>query len=79
MVINVYPYEGYVIPGDDPVVPADVNGDGTLNVTDVTLLVDILLGAATIEDGMTPDVNGDGDLNITDLTSLIDMLLGANQ
>ena len=79
MVINVYPYDGYVIPGDDPVVPADVNGDGTLNVTDVTLLVDILLGAATIEDGMAPDVNGDGDLNITDLTSLIDMLLGANQ
>ena len=79
MVVNVYPYDGYVIPGDDPVVPADVNGDGTLNVTDVTLLVDILLGAATIEDGMTPDVNGDGDLNITDLTSLIDMLLGANQ
>ena len=79
MVINVYPYDGYVIPGDEPVVPADVNGDGILNVTDVTLLVDILLGAATIEDGMTPDVNGDGDLNITDLTSLIDMLLGANQ
>ena len=75
MMINLFPYEGYVIPGDDTDVPGDVNGDGIVNVGDVTLLIDIMLGSATIEDYMTPDVNGDDDVNISDLTTLIDLML----
>ena len=50
----------------------DVNDDGLLNVTDVTLLI-----AIVINDGeyvAAADINGDGELNVTDVTLLISML-----
>lgn len=54
----------------------DVNGDGEVNIIDVTDIIDILLGvqvdAATLS---RSDVNGDGVTNITDVTDLIDMIL----
>ena len=50
----------------------DVNDDGLLNITDVTLLI-----AIVINDGeylAAADINGDGELNVTDVTLLISML-----
>jgi surface protein len=51
----------------------DVDGDGNINITDVTVLIDCLLS------GMTPpaaaDCDQDGNVNITDVTVLIDYLL----
>ena len=82
MVVDLYPYEGYVspnAPGSEPEVKTgDVNGDGEVNISDVTDLIDLLLqGGAT---DTKADVNGDGDVNISDVTDLIDMLLqGKNQ
>ena len=56
----------------------DVNHDGSVNIADVTTLIDMLLsgdnGACTI----CADVNGDESVNIADVTALIDMLLGGN-
>ena len=52
----------------------DVNLDGTVSISDVTQLIDILLSGAT--SGPTADVNADGGVNISDVTQLIDMLLG---
>ena len=54
----------------------DVNGDGTVNISDVTYLIDLLLS-----NGDAPaaaDVNGDSSINISDVTYLIDMLLSGN-
>ena len=62
----------YTIPGT--VVPGDVNGDGTVSISDVTSLIDILLGGTTSP--AAADVNVDGTVSISDVTSLIDMLLG---
>ena len=53
----------------------DVNGDGNVNISDVTALIDILLAGTTPPAGS--DVNGDGNVNIADVTALIDMLLGS--
>lgn len=56
----------------------DVNADGTVNISDVTALVDLLLGSET---GIAPtlaDVNLDGGVTITDVTVLIDRLMGNN-
>ena len=57
----------------------DANGDGELTVSDVTVLIDYLLG----ENSGTcfsanADYNGDGDVTIKDLTDFIDMLLTSN-
>jgi len=51
----------------------DVNGDGSVDINDVTDLIDTLL----IGDTYYPnaDVNGDEEMNINDVTKLIDILL----
>lgn len=57
----------------------DNDGDGVLNVKDVSDLIDLILaGTASIEDYPAADVNGDGNINVADMTSLIDMLLSSN-
>ena len=53
----------------------DVNHDGILNVTDVTTLIDFMLGNDQCCE-ICGDMNEDGLLNITDVTDLIDLLLG---
>ena len=55
----------------------DVNGDGTVNITDVTLLISAVLSSdysAIIE--QAADMNGDGAVNITDVTLLISNVMG---
>ncbi len=56
-------------------VAGDVNGDGKINVTDVTTLVNMILGVIpkNLENG---DINGDGKLNVTDVTALVNIILG---
>ena len=52
----------------------DVNGDGSVNISDVTTLIDLLLGGGTISNPAA-DCNQDSSVNISDVTSLIDYLL----
>ena len=54
-------------------VRGDVNGDGNVNVTDVTTLIHQLLTGATSP--ASADCNQDGRINITDVTGLIDYIL----
>ena len=54
----------------------DVNGDGSVNITDVTNLIDLLLSGSTISNSAA-DTNRDGSINITDVTVLIDFLLNS--
>ena len=61
----------------------DVNKDGNVNISDVTALIDALLGgnSAVETDNYSPansDVNEDGGVNISDVTALIDKLLSGN-
>ena len=51
----------------------DINGDGKVDVSDVTTLVGYIL------DGETPqncDLDGDGSVNVTDVTTLVNLILG---
>ena len=57
--------------------PGDVDGDGIVNITDVTTLIDYLLSGGTVNESGA-DVDGDGIINITDITELIDKLLNGN-
>jgi hypothetical protein len=55
----------------------DVNSDGSLTISDVTTLIDMLLGGDATSNEAA-DVNKDGNVNIADVTILIDMLLSGN-
>ncbi len=53
----------------------DINGDGKVNIGDVTALINLLLsGDGEVGNGVV-DVNADGALNISDVTALINHLL----
>ena len=52
----------------------DIDGDGEINVGDVTALINKLLSAASFDDDVC-DINGDDEVNVTDVTSLINMIL----
>ena len=52
----------------------DIDGDGEINVGDVTAHINKLLNAASYDDAVC-DINGDGEVNVTDVTSLINMIL----
>lgn len=54
----------------------DVNDDGGVSISDVTVLIDFLLGNQDAEFNMTnADVDDDGQISISDVAALIDMLL----
>lgn len=53
----------------------DVNMDGSVGITDVTDLIDYLLGNPTVIDEEAADLSGDHSVGITDVTELIDILL----
>ena len=55
----------------------DINGDGEVNVADVTTLVDYILGKnPTNCNESACDINGDNEINVSDVTSLVDIILG---
>lgn len=54
----------------------DVNGDGQVNVVDVTVLVNHTLGNEVESfDETVADMNDDGKVNIADVTSLVNYIL----
>ncbi len=54
----------------------DVNCDGFVNISDVTALIDVLLGGDVNHSEENADCNNDGKMTISDVTALIDALLG---
>ena len=74
-------YNGSVAKNIDVVIskPAvtrgDVNGDGSVNIADVTTLIDYLLGSTSGVNVSAADCNQDSSVNIADVTALIDYLL----
>ena len=64
--------------GEGPVVTGrgDVNGDGMVSITDVTIMIDYMLGnEPTVFIEENADTYPDGIINIADVTTLIDYLL----
>lgn len=57
----------------ETLVNGDVDGDGKVNISDVTTLIDMLLRGTTAN--ANADIDGDGNVNISDVTTLIDILL----
>ena len=57
-----------------PKATGDINGDGEVNVSDVTALINKILGSSTYSDAVC-DINGDGEINVSDVTALINLIL----
>ena len=71
--------EEYILPSVDPfsLSVGDANGDGEINIADINMLINILLGGfANYDVKQRCDVNYDGELNIADINGIIDILLG---
>ena len=61
------------------VLRGDVNGDGSVTISDVTALIDYLLsGNASGINLSGADCNQDNSVNISDVTALIDYLLAGH-
>ncbi len=56
-----------------PVIPGDINGDGIVNVSDVTELVNVILATAKKNDAC--DVDADGTITVSDVTALVNLII----
>ena len=54
--------------------PGDTNNDNQLNVLDVVILVNMVLGAET-QNFLTADLNNDAQINVQDIVILINLIL----
>jgi PKD repeat protein len=59
--------------------PGDINSDSMLNVLDIVLVVNFILGSDTpsASEFSAADLNSDGILNILDIVTLTNLILGA--
>lgn len=53
----------------------DINGDGSLSIIDVSLLVSHVLGESMIDNPDIADMNGDKEVNITDVMLLVNAIM----
>ena len=53
----------------------DVNHDGVVDLADVTLLINKVLGADATQ-LYNPDVNADGNVDVADVTTLVSLIIG---
>ena len=62
--------------GFDPnaLLPGDINGDGVVDIFDVNIVINIVLGKTESLD--VADVNGDGAVDVTDINAVINIMLG---
>lgn len=72
--LDVYAGLRYVLHIEDK--NGDVNGDGEVNVSDINVVIDIILGGNN--DGDTKrraDVNNDGEVSLSDINMIIDLIV----
>lgn len=66
----------YTAKGGD-LLTGDVDGNGQVNVSDVTALVNMILGTIPM-DQTHADVDGNGQVNVSDVTALVNIILGVS-
>ncbi len=68
-------YSGSIVSPFATNAPGDVNDDGKVNVSDVTALINMIMGITSMDEAGA-DVNGDGKVNVSDVSALINIILG---
>jgi len=54
----------------------DINGDGSVDVSDLNILINVMLGIVDGED-YDGDLNGDGQVDVSDINLLVNSMLGS--
>ena len=76
--IVAYPLSGWK--DVTPFTPGDVNDDGHIDVSDVTALVDQIIGIHVERfNKKAGDLDGDGTFNVGDVTALVSLIVTADQ
>ena len=63
------------VEGEETCVAGDVNSDGDINVIDVVLAVDVILGLFSPEDICAYDFNSDGLINVVDVVQIVQFIV----
>ncbi len=72
-------YDAELTPVNTPSKLGDVNRDGLVNISDVTMLITYLLSGSTGDiDLVAADVTQNNEVNISDVTTLITMIMSGN-
>ena len=56
----------------------DINGDGKVDVTDVNVVVNIILGKDSKDNYPNADTDGNGTVDVTDVNAVVNIILGKN-
>ena len=60
-------------------IPGDANGDGLVNVSDIVITVNYIMGnPAPNFNKDAADLNGDGDINVTDIVKMVNIIMEAS-
>ena len=57
-------------------IPGDVNGDGVVNISDVTETINFILGKTGTFNRDAADIDGNDQINVSDVTAIINIILG---
>lgn len=57
-----------------PSLLGDVNSDGTVDVSDINVVINMILGNETID--FVADVNNDGEIDVADVNIIVNIILG---
>lgn len=63
-------------PGLGVIINGDLNHDGIVDVSDVNILIDIVLGNGDEDTSIDPDINSDGSVDVEDVNYLLNFVLG---
>ena len=68
-----------LVENQNPGMAGDANGDGTVDVNDVTTVISYILGKNPNPFNYdNANVNGDAEVNVNDVTLIISIILGTN-
>jgi len=77
MIIGIQPPEGWVRPSDQ--LTGDVNGDGKVDIQDVNIIINILLGTDSADNYPgNANVDGLGGIDVADVNAVVNIMLGGN-
>ena len=65
-------YRNTLDDGVTPILPPDPNNDGSINISDVNVIIEMILGGKY---AVNCDVNQDGSVNISDINAIIALIL----
>lgn len=72
------PFAALTLTIEDSVAYGDINGDGSVNMTDVSQVLQYINGAVALTDAQqtAADVSGDGSVNMTDVSLILQYING---